>query len=77
MVHMRIDIDSRLCIGSGLCVGPAGGAIVLIETAEGPRAIPTGALGDPDGIANAARCCPTLAIRLTDDTGRAVFPPET
>jgi ferredoxin len=75
MGRVRIDIDPALCIGSGLCVGPAQGAIVLVSTVDGPRAVPTGESGDPDGVMRAARCCPTLAIALADEAGRIIFPP--
>lgn len=71
---MRLLIDWDLCIGAGLCLAESPEAFELVETAAGPRAILHAAAGDPR-LEAAARRCPTMAIRLWDETGRQLYPP--
>lgn len=80
---MRLFIDLELCIGAGLCVAASPERFALVETEWGPRAeLQSAALGERmDEAADApllaaARACPTLAIRLADDEGRRIYPPE-
>jgi ferredoxin len=73
---MRIAIDWDLCIGSGLCVLEGDGAFALAPYKAGERAIVVdGAVAD-EALWRAARACPMLAIRLSDASGRRIFPPE-
>jgi ferredoxin len=80
---MRLLIDLELCIGAGLCVAASPERFALVETEWGPRAelqTPVASEGlDADSEASllaAARACPTLAIRISDDEGHRVYPPE-
>ena len=71
---MRVAIDWGLCVGSGLCVRVDPDGLALTPTSGGQRAIVAGCPSD-EALLAAARACPTLAIRLTDDEGRPLYPP--
>ena len=72
---MRVTIDWSLCIGSGLCLVAAPGVLALVPYAGAWRA--GLAAGATDGaLMAAARACPTMAIRLTDDVGQPIYPPS-
>lgn len=71
---MQVTIDWDLCIGSGMCRDATDGAFDLTATPAGPRAQRTGVACSDSCLLDAATACPTLAIRLVEDTGREVFP---
>ena len=69
-----LEVDHRVCAGSGMCVGLAPAAF---ELASARQASPKVAEVDPDdAVLEAAENCPVEAITITDAvTGAAVFPP--
>jgi ferredoxin len=69
----EITIDGSRCRGSGLCVAFAPKVFELgLDNKSRPRSSPVTA--DPEVI-DAASCCPTAAIAVTDvATGALVFP---
>ncbi len=71
---MRLAIDWQLCIGSGLCVTESPEAFELVETEVGPRAVLAASAAEPR-LMDAARRCPTLAIRIWDAEGQPLYPP--
>ncbi len=71
---MRVVIDWDLCVGSGSCLVAAPGVLRLVPFRGERRAVLTAA-GDDAALLAAARACPTLALRLSDDQGRVVYPP--
>jgi ferredoxin len=71
---MRLAIDWDLCVGSGLCRAAVPGAIRLVPYRDELRAIWVGDAADAALVA-AARACPTLAIRLSEHGGQAIYPP--
>lgn len=71
---MRVELDWNLCLGSGLCLTAAQRAFTLVPTAAGPRAVLCDPTAPEAEILAAARACPTLAIRLSDETG-PIYPP--
>ncbi|MFE0137555.1 ferredoxin [Streptomyces sp. NPDC059037] len=68
----RIEVDRRLCAGTGLCLGTASGHMSL----DRGRARPVEALVAPDqSVADAAATCPMEAITLRDAaTGEILAP---
>jgi len=71
---MRLAINWDLCIGSGLCAASAPQVFRLVPYQGEVRAVLASAALDDALLLAAARACPTLAIRLTDDAGRPVYP---
>lgn len=72
---MRVSIDWAVCCGAGMCADAAPRAFRVIDAGDGRRrAVVSGPAAD-DVLCEAAYACPTLAIRLIDDDGRAVYPP--
>jgi ferredoxin len=69
-----LDVDHRVCVSSGMCVGLAPAAF---ELAGARQSTPKVAEVDPDSaVLDAAENCPAEAITITDAvTGAAVFPP--
>ncbi|HEX5466497.1 MAG TPA: ferredoxin [Candidatus Limnocylindrales bacterium] len=68
-----VTVDPELCMGSGDCVRTAPGAFrlddernVSIPQLEGVTAAPL------ERLVEAARQCPTNAIRVVDDEGQVV-----
>jgi len=68
-----LGVDRTRCNGTGICVGTAPGHFTLDE---GHRSHPRAATVDADdAVEQAAECCPTEAITVTDaDTGEPLFP---
>lgn len=71
---MQLSINWHLCIGSGLCVATAPAAFRLVPYGNEYRAALIDPVVDYDLILEAARACPTLAIRLTEN-GAPLYPP--
>lgn len=69
-----LDVDHRVCVSSGMCVGLAPTAFELTSARQ---STPKEAEVDPDdAVLDAAENCPAEAITITDAvTGAAVFPP--
>lgn len=67
----RVRVDTRLCIGSGMCLGTAPGRFRFDES---QHSSPVRALTEPDDqVRDAAVSCPVGAILLTEaDTGKPV-----
>jgi ferredoxin len=65
---VEVDVDPDLCIGSGDCVRLVPEAFRLDEAAGVSMAIPSGVAGAGlERLIEAARGCPTQAIRVTHD----------
>lgn len=64
---MDVEVDPDLCIGSGDCVRVAPAAFDLDEDLGVAVPLPGAALADPAALLEAARGCPTQAIRLRRD----------
>lgn len=68
-----IEVDPNVCIGAAPCTGVApqsfalddAGKAVILRSVDQDTA---------DNILNAARSCPVSAIKVTDPTGKVVFP---
>lgn len=68
-----IEVDPNVCIGAAPCVGVAPKTFELND--EGKAVvIRTVDEDDIQNIINAARSCPVSAIKITDPTGKVVFP---
>lgn len=69
----RVEVDTGLCISSGMCMGTAPGRFRFDES---QHSRPTRALTEPDDqVRDAAASCPVEAILLTDaGTGQPVPP---
>jgi ferredoxin len=72
--HWTIEIDSAVCVGSGLCAGSAPARFTL-DTA-GRATVPESPVpADPD-LLEAAENCPAAAITLrTAEEGKEIFAP--
>ncbi|MGW4466427.1 ferredoxin [Micromonospora sp. NBC_01796] len=69
----RVRVDSRRCIGSGVCAGAAPKHFVLVDGLSTPVAetiIPA------DEVAAAADSCPVEAITVRDSTDDRLIAPE-
>jgi ferredoxin len=68
----RIEVDRRVCAGTGLCLGTAHGRMRL----DKGRARPVEELIAPDqSVADAAATCPMEAIKVRDAvTGELLAP---
>ncbi|CCB74136.1 MULTISPECIES: ferredoxin [Streptomycetaceae] len=71
----RVEVDTAVCVGSGMCAGHAPHVFALDPTR---RSHPLTPHTDPaPDVLTAAEHCPVEAIRLTRaETGEPVFPPE-
>jgi ferredoxin len=68
---MRIDQD--LCIGAATCVAIAPKAWVLNDQAKA-IILDTASEENDEALLEAAKGCPVMAIIITDETGKQVFP---
>jgi len=68
---MRIDQD--LCIGAATCVAIAPKAWVLNDQAKA-IILDTADQESDEALLEAAKGCPVMAIIITDETGKQVFP---
>ena len=66
----RIAVDRDLCIGSAICVDLAPEVFQLDDTATATVVNPHGA--SDEELLQAARDCPTEAIRLFDAQGQPI-----
>jgi len=72
--HWTIEIDSAVCVGSGLCAGSAARAFTL-DTAGRATAPESPVPADSD-LLEAAENCPAAAITLrTAEEGKEIFAP--
>lgn len=62
-----VAVDPELCIGSGDCVRIAPAAFDLDDDAAVSRPTPASATTELDLLREAARSCPTQAIRVVRD----------
>ncbi len=70
---MRVEVIRDLCIGAATC---AHVAPKTFEIDEELKSVVREKLGDDaEAIMQAARVCPTLAIRIYDDSDKQIFPP--
>ncbi|MEU8520186.1 ferredoxin [Streptomyces sp. NBC_01216] len=71
----RVEVDRRVCIGSGMCVGHAPHGFRLDTARQSHPAAPESDANE--GVLAAAEGCPVEAILITLlDGGEPVFPPE-
>jgi ferredoxin len=68
---MRIDQD--LCIGAATCIAIAPKAWVLNDEAKAVI-LDTADQESDESLLEAAKGCPVMAITITDETGKQVFP---
>lgn len=68
---MRIDRD--LCIGAATCVALAPKAWALDDEAKA-IILDTSAEETDTALLEAAKGCPVMAIFITDETGKQIFP---
>lgn len=69
----RVEVDSSICIGSGMCVAIAPEHFRFV----GSRSQPVCELVEPDddAVLDASESCPVEAIRVRDEgTGRVLAP---
>ncbi|MDT0473294.1 ferredoxin [Streptomyces sp. DSM 41014] len=70
-----VEVDTRRCIGSGVCASTAPGRFTLNNTGRSQPTTPT--VTPEDRVLDAAYTCPMEAITITNGgTGRSVFPEE-
>lgn len=62
-----VSVDPELCIGSGDCVRIVSTAFHLDDDASVSRPTPAAPTSDLDLLLDAARSCPTQAIRIVRD----------
>jgi len=66
-MSVDVSIDPELCIGSGDCVRIVPVAFHLDDDAAVSRPTPAAATSDLELLLQAARSCPTQAIRIARD----------
>ena len=71
--HLTMRIERNLCIGAATCVALAPKAWALDDEAKAIILDTCGQESD-EMLIEAARSCPVLAIFITDETGKQVFP---
>lgn len=70
---LTMRIDRGLCIGAATCVAIAPKAWAMDDEAKA-IILDTADEESDENLIEAARGCPTLAIFITDETGKQVFP---
>ncbi|WP_330333763.1 ferredoxin [Streptomyces sp. NBC_00536] len=73
----QLDVDTRRCIGSGVCASAAPGRFVIDSAADGTRrSRPTAPrVPSDDAVLDAAFTCPVEAISVVElDSGLTLFP---
>jgi ferredoxin len=70
---LTMKIDRSLCIGAATCIAIAPKAWALDDEAKA-IILDTAADESDETLISAARGCPVMAIILTDDTGKQIFP---
>ncbi|WP_405712230.1 MULTISPECIES: ferredoxin [unclassified Streptomyces] len=70
-----VEVDRRICIGSGMCLNHAPGRFALDSARQSRPAAPE--TDADEKVLVAAEGCPVEAITITlIGTGEVVFPPE-
>jgi len=70
---LTMRIDRNLCIGAATCVALAPRAWALDNEAKAIILDTAGEESD-ETLIEAAKGCPVMAIFITDDTGKQIFP---
>lgn len=70
---LTMHIDQNLCIGAATCVAIAPRAWALDNEAKA-FILDTADQETDETLIEAAKGCPVLAIFLTDETGKQIFP---
>ncbi|MBP9813630.1 ferredoxin [Candidatus Woesebacteria bacterium] len=66
-------IDRSLCIGAATCVAMAPKAWTLDDEAKA-IILDTSEEETDEALLEAAKSCPVMAIFITDDTGKQIYP---
>jgi ferredoxin len=70
---LTMRIDRNLCIGAATCIALAPKAWTLDNEAKA-IILDTCDQESDESLLEAAKSCPVLAIFITDDTGKQIFP---
>jgi len=70
---LTMRIERNLCIGAATCIALAPKAWALDDEAKA-IILDTADAETDESLLDAARGCPTLAIFITDETGKQIFP---
>lgn len=71
--NWTMHIDRNLCIGAATCVALAPQAWALDDEAKA-IILDTADQADDTALMEAAKSCPVMAIFITDDTGKQIYP---
>lgn len=71
--NLTMKIDRDVCIGAATCVAIAPKAWTLDDEAKA-IILDTAQSHTDEELINAAKSCPVMAITITDDNGKQVFP---
>lgn len=69
----KIVIDRNLCIGAATCVAVAPKAFQLDSEAKA-IVLPSSSEENEQTIIDAAKSCPVAAIKVSDQTGKQLYP---
>ena len=70
---LTMHIDQSMCIGAATCVALAPKAWALDDQAKA-YILDTVEAESDEALLEAAKGCPVMAITVTDDTGKKLFP---
>jgi len=70
---LTMNIDQSICIGAATCVALAPKAWALDDQAKAYILDTSGEESD-EALLEAAKGCPVMAITVTDETGKQIFP---
>jgi ferredoxin len=71
--NWTMRIDRSLCIGAATCVAMAPKAWTLDDEAKA-IILDTSEEETDEALLEAAKSCPVMAIFITDDTGKQIYP---
>lgn len=71
--NLTMRIDRNLCIGAATCVAIAPKAWALDDEAKA-IILDTASEETDETLLEAAKGCPVMAISITDDTGKQLYP---
>ena len=71
--NWTMRIDRSLCIGAATCVAMAPKAWTLDDEAKA-IILDTSSEETDEALLEAAKSCPVMAIFITDDTGKQIYP---
>ncbi|MFC1647073.1 ferredoxin [Patescibacteria group bacterium] len=71
--NLTMKIDRDMCIGAATCIAIAPKAWELDDEAKAVI-LDTASDHTDEELLNAAKSCPVMAIFITDDTGKQLFP---